>query len=88
MTSFLRRVPVLPDKLHDLLAGFHLVMMAAWALLLIPTLLWWTESVLWVACMSLYANFVGHFSAWDAARAEKKQDENSGGQHDVTEGDL
>jgi hypothetical protein len=22
--------------------------------------------------MSLYANFVGHFSGWDAARAEEK----------------
>ena len=49
----------------------HLVAMAAWALLLIPTLLWWRESVLWVATMSLYANFVGHFSSWQAARSEQ-----------------
>lgn len=53
------------------LKRFHLIMMVAWALLLIPTLLWWKESILWVAAMSLYANFVGHFSAWDAARAEE-----------------
>lgn len=52
------------------LARFHLVMMVVWSLLLVPTLLWWRESILWVAFMSLYANFVGHFSGWDAARAE------------------
>jgi hypothetical protein len=52
------------------LARFHLVMMVIWALLGIPTVLVWKESILWVAFMSLYANFVGHFSGWDAARAE------------------
>ncbi len=57
---------------------FHLTMMFVWALLLIPTVLWWKESILWVATMSLYANFVGHFSAWDAVRAEKKADAANG----------
>lgn len=46
-------------------------MMVIWALALIPTVLWWKESILWVAAMSLYANWVGHFSAFDAARAEE-----------------
>lgn len=50
---------------------FHLVAMVTWALLLIPTVLWWKESILWVAGMSLYANFVGHFGAYQAARAER-----------------
>jgi hypothetical protein len=45
-------------------------MMVVWGLLLAPTLLFWKESILWVASMSLYANFVGHFASWDAARAE------------------
>ena len=54
------------------LAKFHLVMMVVWASLAIPTVLLWKESILWVAFMSLYANFVGHFSGWDAARAEEK----------------
>ena len=49
----------------------HLVAMWAWALLLIPTLIWWRDSVLWIAAMSLYANFVGHFSSWQAARSEE-----------------
>lgn len=50
---------------------FHLLMMTVWALLTIPTLLIWKESVLWVALMSLYANFVGHFSAYQGSRAEQ-----------------
>jgi hypothetical protein len=54
------------------LARFHLVMMGVWALLAIPTVLVWKQSILWVAFMSLYANFVGHFSGWDAARAEEQ----------------
>ncbi|MFZ6005620.1 MAG: hypothetical protein ACOYXM_16980 [Actinomycetota bacterium] len=62
-----------PSPRH--LVHFHLVMMIVWALLAVPTVLLWKESILWVAFMSLYANFVGHFSGWDAARAEEKADE-------------
>ncbi len=60
------------DRQADFLKKFHLSMMVVWALLLIPTLLFWKESILWVLIISLYANFVGHFSAWNASRAEKK----------------
>ena len=53
-----------------------------WALLVIPTLLFWKSSILWVAAMSLYANFIGHWSAYQAARAERTaavaQDQNRG----------
>lgn len=55
-------------------ARLHLTMTCVWALLLIPTLLWWRDSLMWVIAMSLYANFVGHFSAWQAARAELNAD--------------
>jgi len=54
---------------------FHATMMAVWALLLVPTLVWWKESILWVAAMSLYANFAAHFAAYDAARAERSNGE-------------
>jgi hypothetical protein len=46
-------------------------MAGLWAALLVPTLLWWRDSILWVAAMSLYANFIGHWSAYQAARAEE-----------------
>ena len=60
----------IPDPKPRSLVRFHFAMMNVWALLVIPTVIWWKESILWVAFMSLYANFVGHFSGWDAARAE------------------
>jgi hypothetical protein len=50
----------------------HYVLAGVWALLLIPTLLLWKSSVLWVSAMSLYANFVGHLSAAKASRAEQE----------------
>lgn len=65
----------------DKLRKFHLVMMALWCLLVIPTLLWWKDSILWVALMSIYACIEGHFASYQAARAEKKADENGGNPH-------
>ena len=48
---------------------FHFLMTVVWFLLIIPTLIWWRNSIPWLAFMSVYANFVGHFGAWDAAKA-------------------
>lgn len=48
----------------------HYTMAAIWVSLVVPTILFWKQSVLWVAFMSLYANFVGHLSAAKASRAE------------------
>jgi hypothetical protein len=42
-----------------------------WTLLIAPTLLWWRDSVLWVALMSLWANIASHAAAALAARAEQ-----------------
>ncbi len=49
----------------------HLWLMSLWVVLIIPTMLWWSESVLWVLLISIYANIVGHLSAWQATQAEK-----------------
>lgn len=49
---------------------FHSALAGVWFLLIIPTILWWHDSVLWVGLISCYANAVGHFSAWQASRAE------------------
>lgn len=51
--------------------GFHLTMVFVWFALLVPTLLWLKSSILWVAAMSLYANCMGHWSAYQGARAER-----------------
>jgi hypothetical protein len=52
------------------LTRFHLVLMCTWACLAVPSLLLWRDSVPWLVFMSLYANFVGHFSSWQGARSE------------------
>lgn len=65
------------DPAPRALVRFHMVMMIVWAVMFVPTVVWWRNSILWVAFMSLYANFVGHFSGWDAARAEVMADQNA-----------
>lgn len=58
------------------LRGFHGVMTLAWgALIPITVLTGLKGSIVWIALMSVWANFVGHFSSWQAARVEVKQDE-------------
>lgn len=52
------------------LRRFHLVATIVWAVLVIPTLLWWAESITWVALMSVYACITGHWAAYSAERAE------------------
>lgn len=52
----------------------HASLTVAWFVAVIPTVVWWSESVLWVGLMSCYAAAVGHFSAWQAVRAEESSD--------------
>lgn len=58
------------------LRHFHGWVTILWILLLIPSLLFWSESVMWVVLMSVWANIAGHWSAWQASRSEIKVDEN------------
>lgn len=53
------------------LRRLHLSLMLVWACLLVPSLWLWNQSVPWLVFMSLYANFVGHFSSWQGARSEE-----------------
>lgn len=55
------------------LVRFNVVMMAVWTVLILPTVLVWKDSVLWVALISVYALIVSHFAAYDASRAERRQ---------------
>ena len=41
----------------------HLIEALMWVVLAVPTLLFWKESILWVALMSLYANYKTAISA-------------------------
>lgn len=57
------------------LRRFHLVMLAFWPLFAIPTFLWWRDSIWLVLALSLYANWIGEFAAYQGARAETEDGE-------------
>lgn len=57
------------------MARFNLTMTLVWMTLVIPTLLWWKQSILWIALMSVYANIVGHWSAYQGSRAGVKAEQ-------------
>jgi hypothetical protein len=50
----------------------HLISAVVWTLLAIPTVLWWKDSIMWVAIMSLYANFEASMSAHEAKKAKQQ----------------
>jgi hypothetical protein len=56
------------------LRRLHAAATIAWLLLVVPTVLWWRESVFWISLMSIYAVVVSHATAWQAARAEDAAD--------------
>ncbi len=60
-------MPAIPVR-H--LKRFHAAMTILWLLLVVPTVVWWRNSVPWLAIMSVWANFAGHFGSWQGARAE------------------
>lgn len=53
----------------------HLIAVGVWILLGIPTVVWWKESILWIAIMSIYAIVAAHWSAYQGARAENEEKE-------------
>jgi hypothetical protein len=50
----------------------QMILTLVWALLFIPALLWWKESVPFLVFVSVYANFVGHWAAWEASKAKEE----------------
>jgi hypothetical protein len=51
-------------RLRTILLWFCAAMTLAWVLLLVPTLLWWTHSLLWVIIMSWWANVAASGAFW------------------------
>lgn len=49
----------------------HLILTWGWVALLVPTILWWKDSILFIGMASVYANVVSHWTAWQAAKAEE-----------------
>lgn len=52
----------------------HLIAAVVWVALILPTIMWWQDSVLWVAFLSLYANIAAEVAAHHALQAEKNGD--------------
>lgn len=48
----------------------HAAMTVVWAVLLVPSVVWWKHSLVWIVLMSCYANFAGHFAAYQGSRSE------------------
>jgi uncharacterized membrane protein len=48
----------------------HASLAVFWAIAIIPTVLFWSNSVLWIGLISCYANSAAHFSGYQGARAE------------------
>lgn len=55
-----------PDRLR----AFHGWATLAWVVVGVPLTLLFPASILWVALMSVWANVVGHWGAWQASRVE------------------
>lgn len=51
-------------------AHIHLALTVAWAILIIPSMLLWKDSVPYLVAVSVYANLAGHWAAYEAAREE------------------
>lgn len=63
----------LRERLADpcLWARIHAGAAIVWALLMVPSVLFWKESITWVIIMSAYANFAGSVASWTAARGDR-----------------
>lgn len=74
-------MPKIFSKIRELLHSpqfttqFHKYATMVWITLLIPSLLLWRESILWVILMSVWANIAAHWAAYQASKSEQKQDE-------------
>jgi uncharacterized protein (DUF58 family) len=49
----------------------HAILTIVWLILIIPSALWWNNSIAWLVFMSAYAIVASHFSGFQGARAER-----------------
>lgn len=51
----------------------HAGLTILWALLIIPAIFWWRDSVPFLVLCSVYANLAGHWAAYEAAKSKKEE---------------
>jgi hypothetical protein len=57
------------------LKRFHGYATVFWLILAFPSMIWWNNSVAYLVGISVYAVVVGHWSSWQSASTEVKQDQ-------------
>lgn len=60
------------------MARLHLIATLVFLLLIPPSIFLWKNSVPYLVGISVWANFAGHLSAWQAARVEIRQEASDG----------
>lgn len=50
---------------------FHFWATLFWLASLVPTIIWWKNSILWVGIMSCWANVAAHWASYQGASAEQ-----------------
>lgn len=58
----------------SVLKHFHGYATIFWVLMAIPSALFWNSSVSYLVALSVYAVVTGHWSSWQAARVEVRQE--------------
>lgn len=64
-------------KSPEFQAHFHAYMTLFWLVMIVPAVLWWKESILFVIIISLWANVASHWASFQAAHAEKRVKQNT-----------
>jgi hypothetical protein len=58
---------------------FWAIATIGWALLLVPTLLWWKQSLVWIVLMSWWANVAASaaafYSVWTEMKSQVRHEE-------------
>lgn len=71
------------DRLRDLwdvglspvfMRRFNFWAMVAFAALVVPSMIWLSQSLPFLVAISVWANLAGHLSAWQSSRIEERQD--------------
>ncbi len=55
----------------ETLTAMHLYLTFFWAVMIIPTVLWWRSSVPWIGFMSVWALLATHWSGYQGGRSER-----------------
>ena len=53
---------------------FYLILIGAWLVLLIPTILYWKESIVFLVFLSWYANFASDVNNYRIAKMSEKME--------------